>query len=162
MQGRRAGIVSRLIADAVDLVAVVVWYVVLLSAFAVVRFLLTSSDLRLPRPGSTFNVIALFVVQVVYLGIGWSGTTRTVGKELLGLRVVRGDGRLLSRQSGFLRAVVCTVIGEPLLLWAAVSHRNAAVYDLWLDTAVVHDWRTSAQVLEAAEPREPIALDHAG
>src|SRR5207248_850199 len=92
MQGRRAGIVSRLIADAVDLVAVVVWYVVLLSAFAVVRFLLTSSDLRLPRPGSTFNVIALFVVQVVYLGIGWSGTTRT--DRALSPRVDLDLGRL--------------------------------------------------------------------
>jgi uncharacterized RDD family membrane protein YckC len=162
LQGKRAGIISRLIADGIDLVAVIVWYVGLLVAYAVVKFLLTSADLRLPRPGATFNSIAIIVVQIVYLGIGWSGTTRTVGKELMGLRVVRSDGRLLARRWGFLRAVVCTFIGEPLLLWAAVSHRNAAVYDLWLDTAVIYDWRTSAQVLEAVEAAEPLVLDHAG
>jgi uncharacterized RDD family membrane protein YckC len=165
MQGLRAGLVTRLFADGIDLVAVVALYVIVLAGFAVVRFLLTSSDLRLPRPGATFNALAVWVVQVVYLAIGWSGTTRTVGKQLMGLRVVRSDGRLLSRPWGFLRALVCSIIGEPLLLWAAFSSRNAALYDLWLDTAVVYDWRTNAQTeaaLEALEAELATTADHAG
>jgi len=45
----------------------------------------------------------------------------------------------------FVRAFICALIGIPLLLWAAVSKRNAALYDLPLKTAVIYDWRIPVQ-----------------
>jgi uncharacterized RDD family membrane protein YckC len=158
LQGRRAGIVSRILANAIDFVTIFVIYVGLLVAFAVVDFLATSGDFHMPDPSPRFHAIAIPVVQIVYLAIGWSGWTRTVGKELMGLRVVDTKARPLTLRRGFVRSIVCTLIGEPLLLWAAVSKRNAAVYDLFLHTAVIHDWRSPAKVLAAAglEPSIPV------
>jgi uncharacterized RDD family membrane protein YckC len=150
MQGQRAGIVSRIAADGIDLGAIFVLYVALLGAFAIVDYLATSGDFHFPDPPPVVHAVALLVVQIVYLAIGWSGTTRTLGKELMGLRVVEIDGHPLPLRRGFARSIVCTFIGEPLLLWAAISRRNAAVYDLFLHTAVVHDWRSPAKVLADA------------
>jgi uncharacterized RDD family membrane protein YckC len=150
LQGRRAGIVSRIAANAIDFGVIFLIYLALLVGFAVVDYLATSGDFHLPDPSPTFHAVAIVVVQIVYLAIGWSGTTRTVGKELIGLRVVDTHGQLLTLRRGFIRSIVCTFIGEPLLLWAAISRRNAAVYDLFLHTAVVHDWRSPAKVLSGA------------
>jgi uncharacterized RDD family membrane protein YckC len=145
MQTTRAGIVSRLTADAIDLVVITVLYFFILVGWATVVYLATSKSFALPNPAPRFDAIALFVLQVIYLTIGWSGPRRTVGKALLGLRVVRTDGGLVSVMRGFVRAFVCALIGLPLLLWAAVSKRNAALYDLPLKTAVIYDWRNSVQ-----------------
>jgi uncharacterized RDD family membrane protein YckC len=150
LQGRRAGIVSRILADAIDLGAVVVCFVLLLFAIAVVEYLVTTHPFSLPNLSSGADVLVLFGVQVLYLAAGWSGTTRTVGKEIMGLRVLRTDGHVLSFGHGLVRSLVCSLIGGPLLLWAAVSGRNAALYDHPLRTAVVYDWRSPAEILAAA------------
>lgn len=141
LQGHRAGLISRLLADGIDLVAVVVVYFGLLVAWAVVVFLATNRAFEIPdlSPGAAAGL--LFAVQVVYLAVGWSGTNRTVGKLLIGLRVTDSTGSPLTLPRGLARAVVCSVIGQPLLLWAAVSKKNAAVYDLFLHTAVLYEWR---------------------
>jgi uncharacterized RDD family membrane protein YckC len=154
LQGRRAGIVSRVTANAIDLGVVFVCYFLLLVAWAAVGYLATSNPFRIPDPPPLLHAIALAGVQILYLASGWSGTTRTVGKELMGLRVVTSRGDLLTYRHGLVRAVVCTFIGEPLLLWAAISRRNAALYDMFLHTAVVHDWRSPAQI-HAASARDP-------
>jgi uncharacterized RDD family membrane protein YckC len=145
MQTTRAGIVSRLTADALDLVVITILYFLVLVAWATVVYLATSQPFALPNPAPRFDAIALFVLQVIYTTIGWSGPRRTVGKALLGVRVVRSDGAQVSVARGFVRAFVCALIGLPLLLWAAVSKRNAALYDLPLKTAVIYDWHTGVQ-----------------
>jgi uncharacterized RDD family membrane protein YckC len=157
LQGRRAGIVSRVTANAIDLGVVFVCYFLVLVAWAAVGYLATSNPFRIPDPPPWLHALALVGVQILYLASGWSGSTRTVGKELMGLRVVTSRGDLLTYRRGLVRAVVCTFIGEPLLLWAAISRRNAALYDMFLHTAVVYDWRSPAQV-RAAAARDP----HAG
>jgi uncharacterized RDD family membrane protein YckC len=161
MQGRRAGIVSRIAANGIDFGAIFVCYAALLLAVAIVDYLATSGDFHIPDPSPGFHAVAIVVVQILYLAVGWSGTTRTLGKELMGLRVVDTLGYPLPFRRGFLRAAVCTFIGQPLLLWAAISRRNAAVYDLFLRTAVVHDWRSPAELLARAgltpeTPRAPL------
>jgi uncharacterized RDD family membrane protein YckC len=139
-QGRRAGIVSRITADAIDLVVIFVIYFCALVVFAGVRYLASRHSFDVPHASPTANLIAILCLQVVYLTAGWSGERRTVGKALLGLRVVTDNGFDVSIGRAFLRAVVCTIIGGPLLLWAAVSPRNAALYDGPLHTAVVYRW----------------------
>ena len=145
LQSTRAGIVSRLTADAIDLVAITILYFVILVGWATVVYLATSKPFALPNPAPRFDAIALFVLQVIYLTVGWSGPRRTAGKALLGLRVVRRDGELVSVPRGFVRAFICALIGVPLLLWAAVSKRNAALYDVPLKTAVIYDWHNGVQ-----------------
>jgi uncharacterized RDD family membrane protein YckC len=140
LQGSRAGVVSRITADALDLGVVFVLYIAGLVVFAGLRWMATKHSFDVPDPSPTTNAIALFCVQVVYLALGWSGERRTAGKAIVGLRVLRSDGQLVGLGRGFVRAIVCTIIGGPLLLWAAVSPRNAALYDGPLDTAVVYSW----------------------
>jgi uncharacterized RDD family membrane protein YckC len=46
------------------------------------------------------------------------------------------------------RAVVCVVF--PIgFLWLLFSQRNQSVYDIWLSTSVVYDWRLPPHVAEA-------------
>jgi uncharacterized RDD family membrane protein YckC len=155
-QGRRAGIVSRIGADAIDLVVIFVIYFCGLVVFAGVRYLASRHSFDVPHASPTVNLIAILCLQVVYLTTGWSGERRTVGKALVGLRVVTDTGYEVGVGRAFVRAVVCTIIGGPLLLWAAVSPRNAALYDGPLHTAVVYRWyRASAK--RPAQPPAPAA-----
>jgi uncharacterized RDD family membrane protein YckC len=139
--GRRAGIVSRISANAFDLAVVVIIYFAALITFAGVRFIATPKPFKVPHPPNWFSLIALFVIEVFYLAYGWSGERVTVGKGLVGLRVVSNRGEPIRLRRGFARAIVCSIIGGPLLLWAAVSKRNAALYDYPLKTAVIYEWR---------------------
>jgi uncharacterized RDD family membrane protein YckC len=140
LQGTRAGIVSRLAACAIDAGIVLLLFVSVLFAIGVVRFLLTSHSLQLADPGAVGSSAIQLAVAVSYLFSAWAGTGRTVGAQVLGLRVVTDRGARIPAPRAFVRAVVCVVIGGPLLLWAAVSKRNAAVYDNFLRTAVIYDW----------------------
>jgi uncharacterized RDD family membrane protein YckC len=140
LQGTRAGIVSRLAANAIDAAVVFGIFVAVLFAVGVVRYLVSSHRLELADPGAVLSGLLEFGITVAYLASGWAGTGRTVGKQLLGLRVVSERGRRLAPPRALSRAVICVILGGPLLLWAVVSRRNAALYDRLLYTAVVYDW----------------------
>lgn len=138
--GRRAGFVSRFLADAVDLLAVVVLTAIVHLGTVAIRFLLSPRRFSWESP-SALGLGGLFwAILVVYLTLGWSGAGRTPGKQVLGLRVERMDGRRLGVPLAFVRAVICGVF--PLgLFWSLVSRTSASVADLLLRTKVVYDWR---------------------
>lgn len=141
-QGTRAGIVSRLLADVVDLVAVVLIAMLVLLVVGAVRGLFSSGfdTISLGQPARGIVAGALLVA---YLGYGWGLEGRTFGKTVMGLRVVGSDGSDLSPARGLLRALAYLVV--PIgLLWSLVSDRNASLQDLVLRTAVVHDWGFAA------------------
>jgi uncharacterized RDD family membrane protein YckC len=148
LQSLRAGIVSRLTADAVDLVAIILLGVILLVVAAGIRALFTRS-FELALPAQPAPGILAGVLFIAYLSIGWGVNGRTVGKALLGLRVVGADGSDLSPSRAFARAVLYGIF-PPGLLWAAVSSRNASIQDLVLGTAVVHDWGYQARAAAGA------------
>jgi uncharacterized RDD family membrane protein YckC len=152
VRGRRAGLISRLLADGIDLVVTGMILFGALIGFAVVRYMVGSAPLRLPRVSGVFTAVAFPLTEIVYLAITWAGSGRSVGKSLVGLRVVRAEGARLGRLQATVRAVLCTFFGGPSLLWAAFSSRNAAVHDLVLHTTVVHDW--SDEVRTEIAPRE--------
>ena len=140
---RRAGFVSRSVADVVDFA--IVW---LLSAFALVgialgRYLVTSKPFEVPRPNLGVTSTAEFLLLTAYLAWGWASTGRTPGKALLGLRVVTNHGGPLSVGRATARAAIC-VLFPIFLVWALVSRRDAGIHDLLLSTAVVYDWEPRA------------------
>lgn len=141
--GRRAGIVSRLIADGIDLVAVVVIGFVALFVLSVLAGLFTRSFEFITFPQPVRGVLAAALV-IGYLGYGWGLEGRTLGKTAMGLRVVRDDGGDLSPMRGMVRAVLYFLV-LPGILWAAVSGRNASLQDLVLGTSVVYDWGVVAR-----------------
>jgi uncharacterized RDD family membrane protein YckC len=147
MQGQRAGIISRFLADAIDFVVVIAAVVGVYFGVSAVRFLLRPRTFSWPEP-SALNLGTLgWILLVAYLTIGWSNTGRSFGKRLLGLRVVTSrDGRLTLWQS-FLRACLCALF--PIgLFWSVVSSRSESVQDLIMRTHVVYDWRPKLPPLE--------------
>lgn len=139
MQGRRAGVISRFLADAIDLGVVIGALVAIYIAVAATRFLLHPRRFTWPEP-SGMNVAALgWILLIAYLAIGWANTGRTVGKTVLGLRVVQSDGSRLGFLTALARAIVCAAF--PIgLFWCVVSRENASIADLLVRSAVVYDW----------------------
>jgi uncharacterized RDD family membrane protein YckC len=137
-QGRRAGIASRLLATAIDVVVVILIGIAVLVVGAGVRALFTGT-LELDAPSDAIRGPLATLLLIAYLAYGWGLNGRTVGKVVMGLRAVRRDGRDLSPMRGLFRAVLYLIF-LPGILWAVVSRKNASVQDLMLGTAVVYDW----------------------
>jgi uncharacterized RDD family membrane protein YckC len=140
LQGGRAGFVSRVVANGVDLVVVEVIFVAVLVGIAVVRFLVTRRDFAVGAPDVWVTVVGQWLISVAYLGTNWSSTGRTIGASVLGLRVERTNAGPLAPWRAFLRAAWCASF-PATLLWIFVSRRNAALHDVVLQTQVVYDWR---------------------
>lgn len=138
-QGRRAGIVTRILANAIDLAVVVAAVFAAYLGWAAILFLVRGRDFHFP----TATFAALFtlgaVLLVVYLAVSWASTGRTYGDQVLGLRVVNHEGRRMRFLGALLRAAFCAVF--PIGLgWAAFSRQNRSVQDLVLRTSVIYDW----------------------
>ena len=148
LQGRRAGVVSRLLADAIDLVVVIASLAAVYLAIAGFRFLVRPRAFSWPEL-SALNLVTLgWILLIGYLTIGWANTGRTFGKTVLGLRVV-ADGSRPRLWRAFARAVLCAAL--PIgLLWCVLSHRNASVQDLLVRTTVVYDWEPRLPRLETS------------
>jgi hypothetical protein len=101
-----AGVVTRLLAAAVDAVVVVLLGASLDLAAAGARFLWSPADFRWPRPTAVDSAVVLLLVAVVYLAVGWGLAGRTYGARLLGLRVLSSRHELLGWTRAVLRAVV--------------------------------------------------------
>ena len=164
LQGHRAGFVSRVVADAVDLG--VIWAIGLAGLLfaAVVRYLLTGPPLRTPVLPSWLSAVAGLTIAVGYLASGWAATGRTLGKQVAGLRLLDHAGRRLPLRRALLRAVLCVAFPAGLL-WILVSRRNASVQDLLVGTAVIYDWSyhptdESPASGEARSPSSQPASEH--
>ncbi len=139
MQGQRAGIVSRFLADAIDVLVIVGAVIGVYFTLSGVRFLLHPRRFSWPEV-SSLNLGALgWILLIVYLTIGWANTGRTFGKNVLGLRVVTTQNSGLPLWRSFVRAFLCALF--PIgLFWSAVSSRNESIQDLIVRTTVVYDW----------------------
>jgi uncharacterized RDD family membrane protein YckC len=158
LQGHRAGFASRVVADLVDLG--VAWLLGLsaLLAAGVVGYLLTGPPLHLPVLPNWLDAGAGGVVAVFYLGLSWSATGRSVGKQIAGLRVVDRDGQRLSLRRSFTRAVLY-VLFPAGLLWVLASRRNASLQDLVVGTVVVYDWayHPAEEARPTGDGRSPVS-----
>lgn len=143
-QGRRAGLVTRLVAAVLDALVVATVLLGAYLAYAGVVFLLNPRNFDFPQASWVLGLTAPLVVATFYLAVGWTLSGRTYGAHVMGLRVVtRGGGRVRPIPA-LLRSAGCVLypIG---LLWCAVSRSNLSVQDILLRTCVVYDW----------EPRVP-------
>lgn len=141
LQGTRAGFVSRVAAATIDVVLV---FLLLLGAeamFSAVRTVFGEQDFELPSISAVESSGLLLALLVVVLTFAWSGSGRTIGNGVVGLRVVREDGRPVSWGRALVRAVVVVVFPVVSMLWILVSRKNAGLHDLACRTAVVYDWR---------------------
>jgi uncharacterized RDD family membrane protein YckC len=107
---------------------------------AATDFLLAPRRFAWPSPGALTIGILGWGLLIVYLTVAWSGTGRSLGKQVMGLRVERQDGGGLRLGHAFLRALLCAAF--PIgLFWSLFSRDSASVQDLVARTKVVYDWR---------------------
>jgi uncharacterized RDD family membrane protein YckC len=144
LEGRVAGFVSRAVAFSTDLAIVVL-------IAGVLTFVLTNLESLLERflPNREFNLDAVLVVliplviAIYYIG-SWALTGATVGKWLLGLRVVRADGtpptvvRSIIRFVGYGISAIVFFLGY---LWVLVDDERRAWHDDMAGTWVVYDFQ---------------------
>jgi uncharacterized RDD family membrane protein YckC len=148
MQGRYAGVVSRVLADAIDLFIVAVIVVVVYVGFSALRFVVRPRSFMWPQPSIRVSVSLGVVLLILYLAIGWSETGRSGGKQVMGLRIVTRRGASPSLWGALVRAVLC--VAFPLgLVWCAFDRQSRSVQDLLLGTSVLYDWQPHRPV-----PRE--------
>jgi uncharacterized RDD family membrane protein YckC len=147
LQGRRAGLVTRALADTVDFGVVLAVLAIGYVGVAAARFLWKSWAFTFPTPSLPLILVLGGIIAVLYLTATWATTGRSYGKHLLGLRVVGPFGRL--RVGGaLLRAALC--VAFPVgIIWVAVSRENRSLPDVVLRTSVVYDWLGDDQPLPA-------------
>jgi uncharacterized RDD family membrane protein YckC len=166
LAGQPAGFVSRLGAFLIDIVVVSVTFVVagwLLDAVqSVMVAVIVLSRLPISVPEFTYGSLHLSGTVLFWMGyllLFWTMSGKTVGKAILGLRVVSRDGHGLSLGRSLLR-----VVGYALsqfffylgFLWVAVDGRQRGWHDYLAGTYVVYCW--DAHVEERFLAKEMRAL----
>jgi uncharacterized RDD family membrane protein YckC len=135
-QGHRAGLITRTVAAAIDLSIVIIALGVCYFGVNAVLFLFDFSALEL-SPAVIFTAGGLLLT--VYLAVGWTGSGRTYGNHVMGLRVVNRRGHRLRPLVSFVRAALYVIF--PIgLFWVLVSGRNRSLQDLVVRTSVIYDW----------------------
>jgi uncharacterized RDD family membrane protein YckC len=139
LQGKRAGVVSRFAAAAIDLVVILLVLGLIYAAVAGFGFLIDPRSFHWPEGlGWSIPVVGL-VIAWPYLTIAWCSTGRTLGDVLLGLRVVGGRDARVRLPRAVLRAAFCLVF--PIgLCWVPFSPSRRSLQDTVLRTSVIYDW----------------------
>ena len=152
----RAGVASRTIAYALDLLALAVTLLVVLLAGNVVV-----GDLGGGGGGALAAVLTSLLVVIAWFCAFetlWRG--RTLGKAAMGLRVVGVDGSVVRFQQAFLRAAVGLVdfflvpVGFVAVVTVLLSPRDQRLGDMAAGTLVVRE-RSAGRVVAPAWFRPP-------
>ena len=140
-QGQHAGIVTRSMAGVVDGLTIVAIVFASWVGLGAVRFLAHPAHFTIPNYAFLVDAVFWCIVAFIYFTVAWATSGRTVGAQLLGLRVVNRQRTRVHWGVSALRAALC-VIFPAGLLWTMVSRQNLSVQDIFLDTVVIYDWRT--------------------
>ncbi len=139
-QGQSAGLVTRVIANAVDALAVGAAIVTAYAGFNALLFMIDPRGFEFTRVSGVACVTTGLVTLLVYFTLAWSITGRTYGDHVMGLRVVGRRGGRVRPPTALVRAAFC--VGFPIgLLWCAGSRSRRSLQDTVLRTSVIYDWR---------------------
>ena len=138
-QGRSAGLVSRALANAVDVAIVVLILSAAYLGWAAVRYSVDPVRFTFPAPARGAVLAAALGMSVAYLVLSWTAAGRTFGDQLLGLRVTDRRGRPLRLGRALVRSIACVLVPVGLL-WVLVGTRRRSAQDVLLRTRVVYDW----------------------
>lgn len=141
--GRYAGPLTRLIAVMLDSVVVTFGFTLLVAGLVFVIRLFVP-EFAIPESSGILYGITLTVWSFLYLWIAYTVFGKTIGKMILGVRVVSADGHVVLRA----RQTFVRVITYPLsfilfgigLLGIVFNRQRQAWHDRFAKTAVVYDW----------------------
>ena len=104
-----------------------------------IAFVLRPRAFRWPDPGALTLGGFWWILLVVYLTFSWTASGRTIGAQVMGLRVTDRSGGKLHAPRALLRAVVCAAFPVGLV-WCAIDRRSRALHDLLVGSQVTYDW----------------------
>jgi uncharacterized RDD family membrane protein YckC len=155
LQGQYAGLVTRLVAFTIDIVIVNVTVLAATGLTALLFGFFSSAFNPFPagseeafvRIGTlvtgAVSVATMLVMLWLYPSLFWMITGQTIGKRIMGLRVVRMDGSRLTFWQGILRVLGYWLSALPLFLgfaWALFSDQRRAWHDYLANTCVIYSW----------------------
>jgi uncharacterized RDD family membrane protein YckC len=141
--GRYGGPLTRLLAVAVDAAVVSFGFTLLVAGFFFVIRLI-APEFEIPESTGIIYGISLLVFSFFYLWVSYTVFGKTIGKMMVGLRVVSSDGHATMKG----RQTFTRVITYPLsfailgigLLGVVFNPQRQAWHDRFAKTAVVYDW----------------------
>ena len=154
LNGRAAGFVTRLLAYAADLV-------VLAGIVALGGWIAVLADNTLEAIGveARVDLAAIYVVMIpfiiaLYFVVSWALTGRTIGKSLMGLRIVGVKGRPPTIGRSVIRVlgyVVSAIVFWAGYWWVLIDDERKAWHDHMASTSVVYDYtrRTQGEAYES-------------
>lgn len=141
--GRYGGPLTRLLAVMIDS-AVVSFGLTLLVASAVFVLGLVAPGFEIPEISVLVYGVSLLVFSFLYLWVSYTVFGKTIGKTILGLRVVSADGQItMSGRQPLIRVLtypVSFLVFGLGLLGVVFSPQRRAWHDRMANTAVVYDW----------------------
>lgn len=163
LQGQYAGFISRFLAVLIDIIVVIITVSVvgavislLLSFFGLTEFF-DNLEQSISIQGSIVRaftaVSGVGTIAFLYIVIAWTVTSgKTIGKGLIGLRIVPMDGKRITllratvRYIAFWISVLAFGLG---IFWILVSDRRQGWHDKLAKTCVIYDWPAREDVLIA-------------
>jgi len=140
LQGRRAGLFSRVLANVIDLAVVAAAVVTTYVGWAGIKLLWQGTGFTRPTPGLASAIVFAWIVHILYFAAAWTTSGRTIGNRVMGLRVLDRGGRRLHLGRALSRAAFCVLVPFGLL-WAGVSRESRSIQDVVMRTSVVYDWQ---------------------
>lgn len=154
-QGQYAGIVSRLVALVIDLVLIssatiaLTWTYTTVAAFAGINLAECSAYgdvIRVSICRAANIVLILFgaVLMPLYLAFFWLFGGQTIGKAVMGIRILRLDARPLNLTTVVRRLMgygICFLTLGLGFVWALVDDRRQGFHDKVAGTCVVYSWK---------------------
>ena len=126
-------------AACIDLLASIGVVLLFYLAIGAIAFVARPRSFRWPGLGVFGLGTIWWVVVVIYLTAGWAAAGRTIGDQVMGLRVVNRAGGRLGGGRSLIRAVICATF--PIgLLWCAIDRQGRALHDLLVRSQVAYDW----------------------
>lgn len=124
--------------------AMLVWFLGILlgTAVAVAGLLLTMFTADWPPPLDWLVILSGLVFSVVYFTVAWSKSGQTLGKTVVGIKVVGKDGRPPSGGKALLRYLGYILSGLVLslgFLWAALDRKRQGWHDKIAGTYVISE-----------------------
>jgi uncharacterized RDD family membrane protein YckC len=146
LEGHYAGIVSRVVAFVIDVVAILASFAIGGTILEYIAGVVLGRDVTV-SDNSALGEATLLAWAFIAFAYPLAMSGRTLGMAAVGLRVVRSDGRRVGAGRAVIRvltlplsfAVFCVGI---LLIVLRADRR--ALHDLFADTAVVYAWDARA------------------
>jgi len=158
LQGHYAGVATRLAAFAVDVLTVALVFALAGQALDYLVSAIFNSDFTL-RDSTIASDLLLATWAFAYFAYPLSIGGRTPGMGLVGLEVVRADGRPLDNRHAVIR--VLALLLSIVFFWLAVilvlvRRDRRTIHDLVAGTAVVYSWDARGARLRVLARRDHV------